>query len=131
VHLPGRPSDHPSPVSGQAGHRTPQEADIVLEDPSISRRHCVIEARKGVYYARNISASNPLAVNGQPATEKRLCSGDQLKIGAWSLAFISSRRDDTRTQDQPRHGHSTPWGWVVGLLFVVAAGYAGYERVLP
>ena len=39
-----------------------QEADIVLDDPSISRRHCVIEARKGVYHARNISASNPLTM---------------------------------------------------------------------
>ena len=106
-----------------------QEADIVLDDPSISRRHCVIEARKGVYYARNISASNPLTINDQPATQTRLYSGDQLKIGAWSLAFISSRQDDTRAQNQPHHGHPAHRGWVVALLFVVAAGYVAYGRL--
>jgi pSer/pThr/pTyr-binding forkhead associated (FHA) protein/tetratricopeptide (TPR) repeat protein len=106
-----------------------QEADIILDDPSVSRRHCVIEARKGVYYARNISASNPLTINAEPVTEKRLYSGDQLAIGTWSLAFISSRRDDTRVQRQPHHGPSVRWGWVATLLFTVAAGYAGYDRL--
>jgi tetratricopeptide (TPR) repeat protein len=125
-----------SPAGQATTHRLSQarlligrsrEADIALEDPSISRRHCVIEARKGAYYARNISASNPLTINGQPATEKRLYSGDQLKIGAWSLAFISSRSDDTRTQDQPHPGRSRSRGWMVGWLFVLVAGYAAYQ----
>jgi pSer/pThr/pTyr-binding forkhead associated (FHA) protein len=106
-----------------------QEADIVLDDPSVSRRHCVIETRKGVYYARNISASNPLTINAEPVTEKRLYSGDQLKIGAWSLAFISSRRDDTRTPEQPQHRRPRRWGRVAGLLLAAAAGYAAYGRV--
>lgn len=106
-----------------------QESDIVLDDPSISRRHCVIEDRKGVCYARNISAANPLTINDQPAIEKRLYSGDQLKIGTWSLAFISSREDDTRAQDQPHRGRSARRGWVAVLLFVVLAGYVAYGRL--
>jgi pSer/pThr/pTyr-binding forkhead associated (FHA) protein/tetratricopeptide (TPR) repeat protein len=127
-----------SPAGQAATHRLSQaklvigrsqEADIVLDDPSVSRRHCVIEARQGAYHVRNISASNPLTINDQPVTETRLYSGDQLKIGAWSLAFISSRRDDTRTQEQPQHERPARRGWMVAFLLVVAAGYAAYGWV--
>jgi len=107
-----------------------QEADIVLDDPSVSRFHCVIEAREGAYHIRNISASNPLTINHEPANEKRLYSGDQLKIGAWSLAFISSRRDDARMQEQPHHRHPVRPRWVFAFLFAVAAGYAAYGLVV-
>jgi len=109
-----------------------QEADIVLDDPSVSRHHCVIEAREGVYHIRNISASNPLTINDEPANEKRLYSGDQLRIGAWSLAFFSSRRDDTRVQAQPHHRHPVRRRWIFAVLFAVAAGYAAYDlAVIP
>jgi pSer/pThr/pTyr-binding forkhead associated (FHA) protein/tetratricopeptide (TPR) repeat protein len=127
-----------SPAGEAATHRLTQakliigrsqEADIALGDPSVSRRHCVIEARQGVYHARNISASNPLTINGQPVTDKRLYSGDQLKIGAWSLAFISSRRDDIRTPDEPHHDRPARRGWMLAFLLVVAAGYAAYGWV--
>jgi pSer/pThr/pTyr-binding forkhead associated (FHA) protein/tetratricopeptide (TPR) repeat protein len=106
-----------------------QEADIVMDDPSVSRYHCVIEAREGVYHIRNISASNPLTINHEPANEKRLYSGDQLKIGAWSLAFISSRRDDTRTQEKPHRRDPRHRRRVFALLFAVAVGYAAYGLV--
>ena len=127
-----------SPSGQAAAHRLSQpkiligrsqEADIVLNDPSVSRYHCVIEAREGACHIRNISSSNPLTINHEPATEKRLYSGDQLKIGAWSLAFISSRRDDTRKQEQPHRRHPVHWGWFFALLFVVAVGYAAYSLV--
>jgi tetratricopeptide (TPR) repeat protein len=107
-----------------------QEADIVLDDPSVSRYHCVIEAHAGIYHIRNISASNPLTINHAPATEKRLYSGDQLKIGAWSLAFISSRPDDTRQPEQPHHRHPLRRRWVFAFLFAVAAGYAAYSLMV-
>ena len=124
-----------SPSGHAATHRLSQakmvigrstEADIVLDDPSVSRYHCVIEAREGVYHIRNISASNPLTINAEPANEKRLYSGDQLKIGAWSLAFISSRRDDTRMQEQLPPRRVLRRRWVFALLVAIAAGYAAY-----
>ncbi len=124
-----------SPSSLAIAHRLSQprivigrspEADIVLDDPSVSRSHCVIEAREGAYHIRNISSSNPLTINHEPTTEKRLYSGDQLKIGVWSLAFISSRRDDTRMPEQPHQRHPVRPRWVFVFLFAVAAGYAAY-----
>jgi len=118
------PLSQPKIVIGRS-----QEADIVLNDPSVSRYHCVIEARKGACHIRNISSSNPLTINHEPATEKRLYSGDQLKIGAWSLAFISSRRDDTRRQEQPHRRHPMHRRWVFALLFAATVGYAAYGLV--
>ena len=106
-----------------------QEADIVLNDPSVSRYHCVIEERQGACHIRNISSSNPLTINHEPAAEKRLYSGDQLKIGAWSLAFISSRRDDTRRPEQPHRRHPAHRRWVFALLFLAAVGYAAHGLV--
>jgi pSer/pThr/pTyr-binding forkhead associated (FHA) protein len=106
-----------------------KEVDIVLDDPSVSRYHCVIEAREGVYHARNISTSNPLTINHAPTAEKRLYSGDQLKIGAWSLAFISSRRDDNRLQEQPHPRYAVRRRWAFAFLFSLAVGYAAYGLV--
>lgn len=106
-----------------------QEADIVLNDPSVSRYHCVIEAREGFYHIRNISSSNPLTINQGPVAETRLYSGDQLKIGNWSLAFISGRRDDTRLQEQPHRHDPMHWRWAFVFMLAVAVGYAAYDRL--
>ncbi len=106
-----------------------EEADIVLKDPSISRYHCVVEQREGACHIRNISASNPLTINREPVTEKRLYSGDQLKIGAWSVSFISSRRDDTRSVEPSPGRPPMRWRWVLLLLSAVAVGSLAYGRV--
>jgi pSer/pThr/pTyr-binding forkhead associated (FHA) protein/tetratricopeptide (TPR) repeat protein len=106
-----------------------EEADIVLKDPSISRYHCVVEEREGACHIRNISSSNPLTINQEPVTEKRLYSGDQLKIGAWSVSFISSRRDDTRPVE-PAHGRRPMRRrWVLLLLSAAAVGYAVHGQL--
>ena len=65
------------------------EATLKLMHPSISRKHCVIEKRDYGYVVRNISTTNPLYLNDQNITEKRLFSGDQLRLGTFSLTFIS------------------------------------------
>jgi pSer/pThr/pTyr-binding forkhead associated (FHA) protein len=106
-----------------------QEADIVIDDPSVSRYHCIIETRAGAYHIRNISSSNPLMINHEPANEKRLYSGDQLKIGDWSLAYISSQRNDTRLQEKPQRRYLMQRRVGLALLFAVAVGYAAYGLV--
>jgi hypothetical protein len=99
-----------------------QEADIVLDDPAVSRRHCVIERREGAFHARNISACNPLRVNGRPATDQRLCSGDQLTIGSWTVTFLSGLPEDRRPGAHPRRRLAFRWG--VGLMVALLAAYA-------
>jgi pSer/pThr/pTyr-binding forkhead associated (FHA) protein len=76
------------------------EATLKLIHPSISRKHCVIEKRKIGYVARNISTTNPLYLNDQTISERRLFSGDQLRLGTFSITFISDSSGDTRQATQ-------------------------------
>jgi pSer/pThr/pTyr-binding forkhead associated (FHA) protein/tetratricopeptide (TPR) repeat protein len=107
-----------------------QEADVMLEDSAVSRRHCVIELREGAFHARNISASNPLRVNGFPVADQRLYSGDQLGIGRWTVTFLSGLAEDARPGRLA--GSSRLLLWAAALLGAVLAGYAAFDvAVVP
>jgi len=80
------------------------EADLSLLDPLISRKHCVIEKRDDMFIARNVSTTNPLLLNEKAVAEKRLYTGDQLRIGSATLAYISDRPSDVKSIDSVRTG---------------------------
>ena len=105
------------------------EADLNLPDPLVSRKHCVIEQREGEFLIRNVSTTNPLLLNEVAIAEKRLYTGDQIKIGNTNLAFISDRSEDGRKvgvnpgTQETRSG----WGfWFTIFLLLIFAGYFGY-----
>jgi pSer/pThr/pTyr-binding forkhead associated (FHA) protein/tetratricopeptide (TPR) repeat protein len=106
-----------------------QEADIILEDPAVSRRHCVIDARPDGYHVRNISAANPLSVNDEVVTEKRLRSGDRLGIGPYVVVFLSDRSDETAQPARARRRHR-PALWALALCMSLFAGYTVYQRLV-
>ncbi len=132
-------------VSGPSGDRTVElarspmtigragEADICLSDRTVSRHHAVIERRSDGFYIKGVSTVNPVVVNGRKVKEARLYSGDQIRIGVFSLAFLS---DDSRDLRPARHGSSgTSHGrlfvlWAVAALLILAAGsYLFYFQV--
>ena len=105
------------------------EADLNLLDPLVSRKHCVIEVRNNAYVVRNVSTTNPLLLNDQAISEKRLYAGDQIKIGSAALAFISDRPEDTKRLDTKMIKQKQQWGtrfWIAVTLLLVFAGYYGY-----
>ena len=75
------------------------ETDLNLLDPLISRKHCIIEKRDNSFIVRNVSTTNPLLLNDKEIAEKRLYTGDQLRIGSAVLAFISDRPEDAKRID--------------------------------
>ena len=108
------------------------EADVQLNDPLISRRHCVIERREEGVFARNVSATNPLLINGEPQTENRLYSGDRIRIGTYSIVFVSNLPDDigqteTAIPMPATKSNRALWGFIIiGLLAIGCYfGYAG------
>jgi pSer/pThr/pTyr-binding forkhead associated (FHA) protein len=107
------------------------EADIQLNDPLISRRHCVIERREEGMFARNVSATNPLIVNGDPRVECRLYSGDRIRVGTYSIVFVSNLPDDIG-QSEPALSMPAPkssralWGVII-LVLLATGGYFGYS----
>ena len=107
------------------------EADLSLQDPLVSRKHCVIEKQEDGFVARNVSTTNPLKLNDKAIVEKRLFTGDLLKIGSVTLAFISDRPEDARKFDTKAIAPNRLSGWIFWValfLLIIYAGYFGYFK---
>ena len=108
------------------------EATLKLIHPSISRKHCVIEKQKVGFVARNISTTNPLYLNDQTISERRLFSGDQLRLGTFSITFISDSSGDARQATQKiitKTTRSNRGIWLAAMLIITFSGYLSYVHV--
>jgi pSer/pThr/pTyr-binding forkhead associated (FHA) protein len=63
-------------------------ADIVLEDPSVSRRHAVILYRGGRTHILDDRSLNGVFLNGERVGEAALSDGDGLAIGHVPLRYV-------------------------------------------
>ena len=66
-----------------------QENRIVLDNDSVSRRHCRTEKRGSVWFVVDLDSTNGTYVNDQQVTELALRRGDQVKIGDTIVKFLS------------------------------------------
>ncbi len=108
------------------------EATLKLMHPSISRKHCVIEKQNGAYFARNISTTNPLYVNEKNIFEQRLYTGDQLRIGTFSITFISDQPSDVRRVEKKiitQNKRSSRGLWLAAMLIIIFSGYLLHMHV--
>jgi two-component system NtrC family sensor kinase len=64
-----------------------QANSVRLHDTEVSREHAEIVRRGDTYILRDLSSSNGTYVNGQPASERELVSGDQLQFGRSLLLY--------------------------------------------
>lgn len=71
-------------LMGRGGENT-----IVLENDSVSRRHCRIEKRGRQYFLLDLESTNGSYVNDELCNEMQLRRGDQLKIGDTIFKFLS------------------------------------------
>jgi two-component system cell cycle response regulator len=65
------------------------ENTIVLENDSVSRRHCKIEKRGRTYHVQDLSSTNGTYVNDELVTDYQLRRGDQVKVGDTIFKFLS------------------------------------------
>jgi diguanylate cyclase (GGDEF)-like protein len=65
------------------------ENTIVLENDSVSRKHCRIEKRGRSYWLMDLDSTNGSYVNDELCTEMQLRRGDQIKVGDTILKFLS------------------------------------------
>jgi pSer/pThr/pTyr-binding forkhead associated (FHA) protein/tetratricopeptide (TPR) repeat protein len=109
------------------------EVDVDLEDPSVSRNHCIIENQDNAYFVKNLSEINPTLLNEERVSEKRLYSGDQLRIGSFSLTFISDRPQDLKPIEETIITQEKGPGWVLwcgaACLLLLLGSYVFYGRV--
>lgn len=66
------------------------EADVFLDDVTVSRRHAVFERSEDGYMARDLGSLNGTYVNKERITEVNLVTGDEVQIGKFRLLFLSS-----------------------------------------
>jgi hypothetical protein len=70
------------------------EADVVLRDPEVSRRHARFEGHDGVLYVEDLKSSNGTFLNGRPLRDAlEVRAGDQIDVGTTRLIVASVRRD--------------------------------------
>src|SRR5262245_58737421 len=66
------------------------EADVLLHDDQISRRHAVIrhDPQRGTYTVHDLNSTNGTWVNQSPITEAVLGDGDKIFLGSTVLKFV-------------------------------------------
>ncbi|RJR49622.1 MAG: FHA domain-containing protein [Desulfobacteraceae bacterium] len=108
------------------------EARIVLHHAGVSGKHCLVEERDGGVFVTNLSKVNPIRVNDRFISEERLYGGDRLKIGPFTLTYVSDRPEDVRPPEEKiiaRMGLKSRVALGVLILLVLAAGgYIGYFK---
>jgi Nif-specific regulatory protein len=70
---------------------------IVLEDMSVSRRHCVIQRDGDRFRIADLHSHNGTYLNGLPVAEKLLQHGDEIRLG--SSAFLFMLAADSSMED--------------------------------
>src|SRR5260370_27126136 len=61
---------------------------LSINDPSLSRQHCVIAPRNGGFEIRDLDSRNGTFVNGVPVHERVLVEGDEVRIGNSLFLFL-------------------------------------------
>jgi len=64
-----------------------READIVLQDPNVSRRHAELRREDGGWQVVDLGSTNGIKVNGRRVDNQPLRPGDQITIGVTDLTF--------------------------------------------
>jgi pSer/pThr/pTyr-binding forkhead associated (FHA) protein len=75
--------------STAAGRRS--EADIVLDDVSVSRKHAVFNRTGQGVVVKDVGSLNGTYVNRQLVEEQLLRFGDEVQIGKFRLVFYDAR----------------------------------------
>lgn len=83
-----------------------EECDLVLDDPTISNAHAVLELVSSVWVVRDLGSRNGTFVNSQRiGSDKVLRSGDELRLGQTRLVLRGPSRGTRLTSalvDPPR-----------------------------
>ncbi|HKP20743.1 MAG TPA: DUF3662 and FHA domain-containing protein [Thermoleophilaceae bacterium] len=64
-----------------------READIVLQDPNVSRRHAELRREDAGWQIVDLGSTNGIKVNGRRVDNQPLRPGDQITIGVTDLTF--------------------------------------------
>ena len=75
--------------------------DLILPDPSVSRRHAVVRRYGEDWVIRDLGSTNGLLLNGTPVATARVRAGDRLGVGAVEVEVADARPTDPMELDDP------------------------------
>jgi hypothetical protein len=85
----GRAGEHLSLRSDQESIGRAPDADLFLDDVTVSRQHAVIERDDDGLYIKDLESLNGTFVNRARITARqRLHDGDEVQIGKFKLTFL-------------------------------------------
>jgi hypothetical protein len=72
--------------------------DVVINDPQVSRKHCLLEVEEKHLKVKDLDSSNGTLVNGTPIRDGILKAGDELGFGAYKLVLhkVQKKAPDPR-----------------------------------
>ena len=70
------------------------DADLVLPEPSISRRHARIDCVGGKYYLEDLNSGAGTRINKRPILKEELKDHDQVAIGPFVFQFLDPRHPE-------------------------------------
>lgn len=83
------------------------EADLVIREDTVSRKHARFFFLRGRTWVRDLGSRNGTLVNGERVDERRLSVGDRIQIGAHLFKMISVSADSVaETQPEESSGRS-------------------------
>jgi hypothetical protein len=84
----GRAGEHlPLQAARETIGRAP-EADLFLDDVTVSREHATIERERDGFYIRDLGSLNGTYVNRLRVARQRLADGDEVQVGKFKLTFL-------------------------------------------
>ena len=64
-----------------------REAEVVIDDPNVSRRHAELRLQDGRWVIRDLGSTNGVKVNGRRVEQATLDPGDEIDLGTTRLSF--------------------------------------------
>ena len=98
VQGPGGADEHPLLKKAVDVGRSP-ECDLVVDDPTVSRRHVRLSYTGQGYLVQDLGSGNGTLLNGQPLPPRRavpLRPGDVVQAGSVQLAVRVPTADEVR-----------------------------------
>ena len=62
---------------------------LVIDEPAVSRQHCLVRAGEDGYRIRDLASRNGTYVNGMPVKDRALHNGDQIQVGVCAMLFVA------------------------------------------
>jgi FHA domain len=94
------PIDAPRRIVGSS-----RESDLVVDDPSVSRTHLLLEQLGGAWFIEDLGSRNGTYVNGQRITGRRVVKpGDEIRLGVARVVLrgvVSGHGPATSVVDEP------------------------------